>query len=256
MSKKTTQQSTWYDKFYTDFYLSYFHEESTPEIKKEVNFIRSVFKLPKTAKILDLACGPGRHSIELAKQGFNIIGLDFNTHFLNIAKKKARKESLDVEFVLGDMRKLSYWNEFNAVVCMYTSFGYFSKKDNSKVLENISKSLTKNGLLLLDLPNKDWVVNKLPKKTWQKFKDEYLLEERSFDKKKGTFKNEITVISSNCKINKTYTDVHLYDQKEIEKELKKHNMVVSKIFGNYDTKAIFNSKKFPRMIILAEKRDI
>lgn len=250
MSQK---QNNWHRRFFTNFYLPYLHKENITEIQKEINFICNILQLPKKAKILDLACGLGRHAIELAKCGFKVTGLDFNKQFLETARKKAKKGGLVVKFIQSDMRSLPFQNEFDAVICMYTSFGYFNKKDNTKVLRNIARSLKKGGLLLLDLPSKEWVLNKLPRKTWQKIRNEYILEERSFDKKRGFFKDEITVLSPNAKPKDVCTFLYLYDPKEIKSKLNKQGLKVFRIFGDYDKKVSFDPSKFPRMIILAKK---
>lgn len=250
------QRNSWYKDFYTKFYLTYFHrkKEDISKTKKEISFICNVLKLPKKAKILDLACGPGRHALELSQRKFDVTGVDFNKQFLKIAHKKAQERGLPLKLIQCDMRFLPFQDEFDAIICMYTSFGYFIKeRENVKVLRAVLKSLKREGLFLLDLPNKKWTLNNVSGKTWQKIKNEYVLENRSFDKKRKIFKNEITILSLKGRLKTVCTFLHLYDLQEIRNKLKSQGFKILKIYGDYDTKVKFDCIKSPRMIILAKK---
>lgn len=246
--------SDWYDNFFSNFYLSYFSgkKEGRADIQKETIFISGVLNLPKKAKILDLACGTGRHLIELAKQGHNMTGFDFNAVALESARHRADEEKLAVKLIRGDMRSLPFDREFDGVISMYTSFGYFMKEnDNTNTLEAISKSLKCKGALLLDLPNKNWIINKAPRKTWQKIKGRYVLERRSFNKGKNVFQNEITVLGSDKKEERVMTFLRLYDLPEIKDMLHGANLELIRSFGDYDADNQFEPDRSPRMILLA-----
>lgn len=250
--------NNWYNIFFSSFYLPYFSSKKENRIatQQEVNFISGILNnLPKEAKILDLACGTGRHLIELAKLGFNMTGFDFNEAALKSVRRRADGEKLVVRLIRGDMRLLPFNSEFDAVICMYTSFGYFMKEsDNIKTLEAISKSLKRDGFLLLDLPNKAWITNKAPRKTWQKTRNQYVLEERSFNKSKNIFQNEIIILSSAEKEKRVTTFLRLYDSPEIREMLHKANLELIRSFGDYNTTVQFDPNKSPRMILLARKK--
>lgn len=151
------------------------------------------------------------------------------------------------------MRIIPYKNEFDAVANMFSSYGYFDKeKENQKVLKSVYKSLKNNGLFLLDLPNKNWMLIKVNKKTWQIIKNTYIFEERSFDKKTNIFLNSIFLLMPNKQIKHTCTLYHLYELHEMAKKLKTAGFKTMKIYGNYEADK-FNAKTSPRMIILAKK---
>lgn len=249
-------KNNWYKDFYTKFYFTYFHQKknNVSQTKKEVNFICKILQLPSRAKILDLACGPGRHALELALQNFNVTGVDFNQQALKMAHAKAQKSNLSIKFVLCDMGSLLFKNEFDAVICMYTSFGYFiNEKENQKVLKNVARSLKAGGLFVLDLPNKYWTTHKIPRKTCRKFKNTSILERRFFDSTKKIFHNKIVFINTNNKTEKISTYLRLYDLKEIKNKLTASGLKYLKSFGDYNIKTNFETKKSPRMIILAKK---
>lgn len=107
-------------------------------------------------RVLDLACGPGRHSIPLAKRGWRVTGVDRSPFLLNKAREYADCERLDIEFIQEDMRYFSRPNSYDLVLSLYSSFGFFDDPaDNIKVLENAYASLKKGGTLFLDLPGRE-----------------------------------------------------------------------------------------------------
>ena len=104
------------------------HRTVEERTKREVNGSIKVGRIKKGSKILDLPCGYGRHSVELAKRGFDIVGMDKSSSFLSIAKSKARGQNLKVNFIQGDMRQLpvQLFRKFDAVVNLSYSFGFFN----------------------------------------------------------------------------------------------------------------------------------
>ena len=106
--------------------------------------------LPEDAKILDLACGKGRHSIYLNQMGFNVTGADLSSNSIAIAKDF---ENETLKFVEHDMR-IPFKDKFDAIFNLFTSFGYFENDiDDILVLTNIHDGLNENGLLVLDFLN-------------------------------------------------------------------------------------------------------
>lgn len=251
------KENKWYKDFFEKYYLSiYFKKEAFKNTQEEVKFIIKTLNLPKGAKILDLACGQGRHTIGLAKRGYEVIGLDLNNDLLNVAKKDAKKEKVKLRLIQGDMRGKFFKNEFDAVINLFSSFGYFeNEQENIKVLENINKSLKSNGKFLIDLLNKKWFLRKFhsTKRTWFKIKNDYILEENYFDKKMKAWIRNISIISSkNSKIKRTKTFMRLYDFSEIKDKLEKIGFKILRIYGDYQCKK-FTSLS-PRLIILAQKK--
>lgn len=116
----------------------------------EVDGIIKLLKLKRGASILDIPCGYGRHSIALAKRGFKITGSDINNYHLKSARNDAEKESAEVKFVKENMLDIKYKSQFDAVINMFYSFGFFEKEeDNFKVLQNFLKALRLNGKFLM-----------------------------------------------------------------------------------------------------------
>lgn len=252
-------KNNWFEDFFNKDYLTLYSRKgifSTKQAKKETDFVIKVLNLPKNSKILDLACGHGRHTIRLVKKGYKLTGVDLSKTLLNSAKKFAKKEKVEARFIRNDMRKISFKNEFDAVINLFSSFGYFpQEKENLKVLKVINKSLKPRGKFLLDLLNKDRFFKQLPisklKKIWWKSRNNYILEDISFSKNKK-FVNYLTIISPKGKIRNTYAFMRLYSLLEIKNELRKTGFKILKTYGDYQ------GNKFtllsPRLIILAQKK--
>ena len=117
-----------------------------------IAFIVHVLGLKPGERLLDLACGSGVHALRLARREFEVVGLDIAPSLVHYCTEQAAAEGLDnVTFVEGDMRALTYQEEFDALVVLSTSFGFFDDEANQRVLEGIARALRPNGQVLLQL---------------------------------------------------------------------------------------------------------
>ncbi len=177
MNKKDWWKSL-FDQKYLDTYLSGLTPERTVQ---ETDFVIKAASLKPSDKILDLACGHGRHSIELSKRGFTVVGLDYSEPFLKKAKKDAKQAGVNARFIKGDMKNLQFSEDFDVILMLFTSFGYFDDKGNQKTLSEISKSLKTNGRFLIDVISGEAVIDRF-KKEGQKENDSNLLKmQRTFE---------------------------------------------------------------------------
>ncbi len=178
MSEEMNQSDWWktlFDQKYLDTYLGGLTPERTG---REVDFVVKAAQLKPDDRILDLACGHGRHTIELAKRGFkNIVGLDYSAPFIDKAKADAKETGVEVEFVQGDMRNLPYNGEFDAVLTIFTTFGYFDDVGNQQTLEQISKALKPGGRFLIDVVSAEAIDRRQKHKGKETEPGVYLIEE-------------------------------------------------------------------------------
>ena len=129
------------ESFWNGLYPFMFSERKFEMAEDEVRGILDLASLGE-GDVLDLACGPGRHAVALAKKGFRVTGVDLSPFLLQKAMGLARAESVDVEWVRDDMRHFVRPGAFDLVVNIFTSFGYFDdKRDDLVVLRNIHQSL-------------------------------------------------------------------------------------------------------------------
>ena len=242
----------WYDEFfkedYLKIYLPFLTEERT---KTDVDFIIDVLGLSPGSKILDLACGFGRHTIPLAKMGYDMTGLDYTEKFIQMAEEKAKEENLQIEFLVGDMRKIPFENHFAGVISYYTSFGFFSDEENFEVLKGVSKALKREGKFLLDIMNRDILIKNFQSKDWERLEDGTLvLEERNWDLKTGRIKNYVTILDKKGE-RKRWFDVRLYALEELNYLLEKVGLKIIETYGRKDKSSY--KVDSPRLIVLSQK---
>ena len=135
--------------------------KSEVHTKKELSYLKKFLR--KKQKILDLACGYGRFTIPLAKQGYTIQGIDISPNLIAKAKRTAKNEGLNLKFQIGDMRKLPYDNDsFDSIICMWSAFIELSKeKDQIKALKEMLRILKKGGFAFLEMPKPEKTKEKV-----------------------------------------------------------------------------------------------
>jgi SAM-dependent methyltransferase len=166
------------DAFWTKWAPFLFEERRWEQAQEEVANIISLLKISPGASILDLCCGPGRHSLQLARAGFSVTGVDRTKTYLQKARNQAEKEGLKVEFVQDDMRTFCRPNAFDAVINLFTSFGYFEDMDDDRrVATNVYNSLKDKGVFLVDTMGKEVLARIFRERDWYELNDTVVLQE-------------------------------------------------------------------------------
>lgn len=157
--------------------------EDNRNTQREVDEILRVSGLEPGDRILDLCCGQGRHSLELARRGFgNVTGLDRSRYLIRLARRRARKENLPVAFKEGDARQVRLPDaSFDAVVILGNSFGYFERPEDDAEVFSAIRRITRSGAkLVLDLTDGDWIKTHYEPRSWEWIdKDHFVNRERS-----------------------------------------------------------------------------
>ena len=159
-------RDSWYVSFFKRDYLRvYGHTLEEDRTELETQFVINSLDLLPQHKVLDLCCGQGRHSLALARTGLDVTGADLSEEMLSLARAGARAGAIEsgvsAEFLRADMRSLpdEMSGEFDAVINMFSSFGYLeSEDDDQRVLHQIVKVLKPGGKVLMDLLNREWVI--------------------------------------------------------------------------------------------------
>jgi SAM-dependent methyltransferase len=187
----------WYETFfgedYLDIYRDSFPEEHTAA---QVDGIVSLLDLPAGAKILDLACGHGRHAIPLAKRGLDVTGFDLSEVFLDRARAEADAQGVSVHWIQGDMRELPFEDEFDAVINIFTAFGYFEDpEDDVRTLKRVRRALKPDGRFLLEILHRDGLVGRFEREGAHKTtKGDIVFHQRDWDLVNNVLKDEMTLI--------------------------------------------------------------
>ncbi len=217
----------WWKKIFNAMYLKTDGDvvNDNKITKEEVSQFIDVLHLNPEQKILDLCCGQGRHTLELARQGFkNICGLDQSTYLIRLARSTAQKEKLPVQFKEGDARKLPYPNDsFDFVMILGNSFGYFqSVQDDLKVLKEVVRVLKPYGKIFLDVTDGDFVKSTFQPRSWEWIdKKFFVCRERqlSKDKERLISREVITEVEKGVIVDQFYSE-RLYSKERMSDLLK------------------------------------
>jgi D-alanine-D-alanine ligase len=188
---------------------------------KEINAFMDILKLSPQDKILDLCCGQGRASLELARRGFgNVEGLDRSRYLIQKARAQSKKENLSVKFREGDARKLPYQpDSFDVVMVLGNSFGYFeSAREDVRVLKEIFRVLKPWGKLLIDVTDGEYLKRKFQPRSWEWIdKNYFVCRERSLshDKQRLISREVVTHVKKGVIADQFYAE-RLYTRKALE----------------------------------------
>jgi 2-polyprenyl-3-methyl-5-hydroxy-6-metoxy-1,4-benzoquinol methylase len=145
----------WYEELFENYGIKYDQETFAQGTIGECDFIEREIGYDKATRILDIGCGTGRHSIELAKRGYPVVGIDLSESLLKRAKEKASERNLQIVFQKQDARQLPFLNEFNLVIMICEGAFPLMETDemNFQILQNAANALLAKGKLILTTLN-------------------------------------------------------------------------------------------------------
>ncbi len=247
-------KNNWWKTTFNKTYFSLW-DPSNPSsqnwTKREVKLVIDLH-LKKDAKILDIPCGQGRHSVELAKRSFQVTGIDYSSIALQTAKKWARQNKVSPVFIKQDMRSLKLNERFDAAIILGNSFGYFSDIDNEKIIKNISTLLKPKAFFVIHLLNPIEVIKQFGKKNTFKIFNGYVnIKDISFDPFNFVKESRWTIVR-NSKKKILNVKLRFYTFPEIRSLLSRYGLNTIDVYGSLDKKPYwFNS---PVMVIVAKKK--
>ena len=232
------------DWFDSDYYHVLYKHRDYNEARNFIDNIVEYLDLKKGSKILDLACGIGRHSIYLDKIGFKVVGTDKSPN--NIKKAKASKNQ-DISFLQMEMIDDTN-HKYDVIFNLFTSFGYVNHDYNLKTIKNIERQLKDDGTVIVDFMNtlfvkknlvieETKVIDDLSFKIKRKSDGKHIYKEIKFHDKKDYFFQEKVM------------DLSL---KDFEKYLIKYNLKIIKTFGDYNLNE-FDIENSERLIMVIKK---
>jgi SAM-dependent methyltransferase len=241
----------WYEDWFDEDYLELYADRDETEARQFVQTIWSRLGLKPGVRIADLPCGPGRHSIAFADLGALVAGLDISQVMIDRAEKSATSLIPRPRFLKGDLRALPFTSEFDLVVNLFTSFGYFEDEtENEQVFSELSRVLIPGGTLLIDVINSPWLL--------EHFTPENLIKTSSLEavihKELIHGGRRITKqihLTRNGESRDIMEAVNLYDTEDLNSLAARHGLAPFDLWGNYDGAPY--SKNSPRLVFLARK---
>jgi SAM-dependent methyltransferase len=243
----------WYTQFYGRDYLDALGPGLTNTVR-EAEFAIAALALKPGDQVLDLACGQARHAVLLAKQGIEVTGQDQSAEYLQDARAAAEQHGVDLPLIKSDMRTIPFEGHFDAVVNMFTSFGYFeAEADNRRVLAEISKALKPGGRVLIDLINREWVIaNNQAAERRENSDGTVVLERRELNLQTSRNHVTFTIIDADGKKRESVGHrIRLYTLTEIIRMMAEANLIYERVYGGFDSEPYTTSTR--RMIVVARK---
>jgi SAM-dependent methyltransferase len=167
-----------------------------------VALLIQVLELEPGDRILDLACGSGDHARRLAKLGANVLGVDIAPSLITYCRERAVAEGLETaRFEPGDMRELALEGEFDAVLLLSGSFGFFDEQTNQDVLARIARALTPGGRVVIDVFDPTQMVVRPPSRSWSHYGGGYGLRTTWWEPETCTYVSEFLFIDEDGVLN-------------------------------------------------------
>lgn len=248
------KRHNWFNDVFGEEYFRTLPTDLQSQTERDVKFIHKSLGLQKGARILDLACGFGRHAVELARRGYEVAGLDLSMAMLQRALSEAQRRSLSIKFIHGDMRELNFNGIFDACYCWQTSFGYFDDRTNVQVAQGVARALKPGGRFLLDLVNRDYVIQEMPSRTWWEGHECVFLEEVEFDNNFSVLHTKRSFIYEDGSPPREFSSfIRLYSLHELRQLLHFSGFRLREVSGAVYHQGSFLGPSSPRLIVLAEK---
>jgi SAM-dependent methyltransferase len=243
----------WYKKIWTWDIQNLPLAEQTA---REVNFLVGALGLRGRERILDLACGFGRHALELARRGFSVVGVDVSSAYVDEARKRAAETSLKVEFVCADARDVSYSAEFDVVLNLSDGAIGFLENDNEnlKVFDRIALALRPGGKHLMRVCNAAYARKHFPRRHWDMGSDALSLADFAWDAEASRMSYAAFSFKYGDALTKpeappSPVSVRLYTIDELRDILKARGMTIERTYGAYSASVPSSDDTFPLLVV-------
>ena len=246
----------WYEGFFDREWLE-FRDETAPaeRTQSEVDFVLDALALEPGARILDVACGHGRHSLELARRGFRVTGLDLSEPSLDLARAAAAEEGLDVQFVHTDMREIPFEGEFDAAINLFSSFAYLESDDeNQRALEAIARTLRPGGAFFMEIVNAVALLRVFRANGWSELADGTLmLDQREYDFLTGRTAVVWTYLRPDGSRSVLRHSLRLYTPAELTSMFRRAGIEVVRAWGSWEGAELELTTPGIRLLLLGRK---
>jgi SAM-dependent methyltransferase len=239
----------WYIQAFGKDYLERYAHRSDAAARSDAPFLKSALRARKGARILDIGCGAGRYSRALSSAGYAVVGMDLSSDLLRAA---ARHRGRKIHYARGDMRRLPFQSaSMDGAVNLFTSFGYFSDRDNARVLQEAARVLKPGTRLVLDFFNYEFVLNKLVPQTERTAGSCLIREQRWLDRRTGRLHKNTEYIGSRRRT--VCESVRAYKPSELQGLLRSAGFSMVGRYGSLHGEP-FDRRRSQRCVIVGELR--
>lgn len=238
----------WFETWFNSHYYHLLYKDRDEE--EAARFIANLIKyldLNTGARVLDLACGKGRHSLEFRKHGFDVTGIDLSEESIELAKQN---ETNGLEFFVHDMRALYWTDHFDLIANLFTSFGYFHNvEDDQRTISSISDALKPGGTVVIDFMNAKKVVKQLVAHEEKVIEGVSFILQRSVDE--DIIKKRISIRDGEKEL-EYEEQVDALTLQDFQGYFNRAGLSLQSVFGDYDLND-FDEDRSDRLIMVATK---
>ena len=253
-TRRRVKGKPWFEEVFDENYLRTLPFLTPQATESEANFVLDSLNLEPGAQILDVGCGYGRHSMELAARGYHLVGLDMSLPLLLRGADEAQRRGLNINFVHGDMREMQFESQFDGAFCLFETFGYFDDETNIQTAKNIARALKPGARLVLDVLNRDYLVRELPTRVWWEGDGCVVLEEVDFNYFSSRITSKRSIAFEDGRQLEQEISIRAFALHELGKVLHGAGFRVVEVSGSMFTRGRFFGTQSRDIIIIAEKR--
>ena len=248
-----TEARPWFEEAFAHGYLDvYPHRDLAAARAEGGGLVAGGLGGGSGGRVLDLGCGFGRHSLAMAEAGLDVTGLDLSADLLARAGTLEGGEALAGRLVRGDMRALPFAAAgFDAVVLLFSSFGYFDEAGNARVLDEVARVLRPGGVALFDLMNADRIRATLVPSSRTERDGRVLLERRRLEDFGRRVTKDVVLREADGTERHWREDVRMYGPAELAALLAPRGLAVERVDGDFDGRAA--APDSPRRIVWARR---
>lgn len=245
--------ASWVPAYFGDDYLRLYQFPATRTAPETAWLARVLAtRIPADGCVLDLGCGQGRHAVPLARLGYRVIGLDYQANLLAAAQQAAQAAQAPLHLVRGDMRQVPLAGVCDAVLSLFSAFGYFEDADNVRVLRAVARALRPAGWLVMDVANQPYLVATTSPRSEKILPDGTRVEGAwQWDAQRGRYTHRQTLTLPDGEQRYYAHSVRVYTREELTAQLAQVGLVPESVNGGFCGEAY--GPDAPRLLLVARK---
>jgi cyclopropane fatty-acyl-phospholipid synthase-like methyltransferase len=209
-----SEDKEWWETFFPAWAEVQRQSKSAEETRAEADCIENLLQLPVQATVLDVPCGEGRLSLQLAALGFRVTGVDITLPLLEDARRKAAESRLEVTWEHRDMRDLPWQAAFDGAFCYWGSFGYFDEAGNAAFLHAVARALKPGARFLVETHTVETLLHRFQERSWQRVGETLMVQARRYDHVRGRIDEEWTFIRAGESVER-HSSIRIYTYREL-----------------------------------------
>ena len=224
---------------------------SPEQTRLEVDFLYRALKLQEGSRVLDVPCGFGRHSLELASRGCRMTGVDQSPQMIEECRAAANRAGLTIEWQIAEMRQLVWENEFDAGFCFGNSFGYLDAEGTLEFLKAVARALRPGARFAFDYGmSAESILPRFREREWVQIDDILFLEENQYQVAESCIETTYTFVRDGRA--QTQTGLHwVYTIREIRQLLREVGLETHELFKSLEGESYEVGS--PVLLLVAQK---